>query len=348
MNLGHRSELRKPELRAIFPIIQRLLWTKWAAWQIFFNALERASPTWFIYLNIARPSKVHRCFLHLLFDSVMLMMATAMAFDGMETWNENVQAEARTVTQLFNELFTEKLDHLPFYLAFWAVIVGRCVQEVVKRIFFGYDVSMHRLVTTKPGQLETMMYWHELAEMGKWICIIGTVFSASATVAFCALRPQPRAAVCIRGFLIAVLWSHIVLPLLSALMTTIVLCQARNSRIFDGLLTVFPGIMDFLCVGVEHTDFLRWRVERIVTELEQMRMVYRAEFQKDLVTDRLDRPPNTPGQVPTNGEFGDDPYANLPVEDAMPGAAAMMLQDGRAPDGRYGDGEGGGNRLQER
>eukprot|EP00929_Paragymnodinium_shiwhaense_P028174 TRINITY_DN16395_c0_g1_i2.p1 TRINITY_DN16395_c0_g1~~TRINITY_DN16395_c0_g1_i2.p1 ORF type:complete len:312 (+),score=59.72 TRINITY_DN16395_c0_g1_i2:867-1802(+) len=250
-------------------------WTKWAAWQIFGNALERAMPNWAVFLNIARPTKSHRCLLHLLFDSLTMLLCCLML--AVETAKEDITADERSLWALFEEMATATLSVEPV-VAIFAVCVARLLRFACEKIFFSYEVSVHRLVTTKAGQLETMMYWHELAQMGKWICIVIIIFSTVGTVIFAALQPQPRAAYVVRTFIVATVLSHLLLPFADAAATTIVLCNARMTRVFDGLLTVFPGLMDFLSVGVVHPDFLRWRVDRMVTELEQMSMVYNSEF----------------------------------------------------------------------
>jgi hypothetical protein len=280
MALGHRCELKKPELRTIFPVVQRLIWTKWALWQIFLIALERASPTWWIYMNIARPAKTHRCVMHLLFDSTMLMASTFSLFvespDG-----ENIEATEVAVWTLFSNLLSTSWNVLPFMNAAIAVGCAYVLWFVVKYCFFAYKIGQDRVVLTPKGQETNMTLAHMLAESGKWLCIFGTFLFTMGTVALCALLPQPRACIVVRSYLLAIIYSHICLPIVEAIVVTVILSMARSGPVFDPLLTAYPSIMDFVSVGVEHPDFLRWRVERIVTEQEQLQLIYSAEWSKD-------------------------------------------------------------------
>lgn len=276
MPLGHRCELRRQEMRSIFPVVQRLIWTKWVLWQIYANSLERAMPTWYIFLNTARPSKANRCLLYFVCFAVMLLAST-MVLATEAPVNEELEAGTVPIWDLFLEILTIPWEPLPFVVSFVAVLCGHLVQSLCKKCFFFYEVAMHRLVTTKAGQQETMIYWHELAQMGKWVCIMIVCLCCVGTVVLCALVPQPRAAVAMRTFFLALLWCDLVIPMLVAAVVTMVLSTARRSKLFDGLLTAFPSLMDFQSVGVTNPDFLRWRVERFVTELEQMRLIYGAE-----------------------------------------------------------------------
>merc|ERR1719482_614525 len=105
MALGHKSELERGELRNLFPIIQRLLWTKWALWQIFVNALERAMPTWYIFVNNARPSKKNRCLLYCLMVTV-IMLFSCISLAGPAPVDEEYEAGSKPLWTLFGELLS--------------------------------------------------------------------------------------------------------------------------------------------------------------------------------------------------------------------------------------------------
>jgi hypothetical protein len=71
--LGNREELEHEDLRQIFPIIQRLLWTKWTTKELFLHCMMRAMPNVSLFFNRARPTKFQRCTVHLLFVAVALL-----------------------------------------------------------------------------------------------------------------------------------------------------------------------------------------------------------------------------------------------------------------------------------
>lgn len=58
--LGQKMELDKAELRTLFPVVQRLTWTKWTNIHLFYILWKRHHPIVRIFANVARPSKKHR------------------------------------------------------------------------------------------------------------------------------------------------------------------------------------------------------------------------------------------------------------------------------------------------
>lgn len=232
---------------------------------------------------------MHRCLLHLLFESLLLIASTPAIMMEAPV-SEVLEASDVPAWTLLIDLFASSWDVLPFMVAGFAAGVAHIVRWAIKKGFFAYEISNSRLVTTRSGQQETMMYFHELAEMGKYVCIVVMALSSLGTVALCALLPQPRACIVIRSYVIAVFYTHVGLPLVSAIACTFILCMARAGPTFDLLLTANPDIMDFVTVGVENPDFLRWRVERVVTEQEQLQLVYSGEWASDEL-DHLDMSP---------------------------------------------------------
>jgi hypothetical protein len=273
--LGHRAELRKEEFRGLFPVIQRLLWTKWSAGEIFLHALRKELPSQNVYLNIAKPSKYHRFLLHMLFVSTVLVGSSFMFLYKPSGIEEERQAVDMAVWMLAGEIFTMPWHMGTIQAVVLADIIGRFVKYCCRRVFFSYTLPANiPPSSTSEARKETLRYWHDLAETGKWVCIAGSFILVTATLALATLNPQLRAAAAARAFLIEQLWAHIVLPLLSATMVTLILCQARRKPTFDGFLSVFTGTMDFLTVGVQTPEFLAWRAQRIVSEEEMLLQVH--------------------------------------------------------------------------
>lgn len=121
-----------------------------------------------------------------------------------------------------------------------------------------------------------LRFWHEMQEVGYYVCACSTIACLVTSLILCALSPQPRAAGVCRALLLAICWSHCLLPLLSSLVQTVILHMGRTGSKADGLLTLFPTIMDFLHVGVrEDASFLTWRVQTIHAEENLLRKVHR-------------------------------------------------------------------------
>merc|ERR1719311_834444 len=78
--LGERAELDNEELRSVFPVIQRLNWTKWDGMEIWMHSFEMRMPLTFIFLNLARPSKAQRCLLYLSRIMAIFLICTVMMY----------------------------------------------------------------------------------------------------------------------------------------------------------------------------------------------------------------------------------------------------------------------------
>lgn len=272
--LGHRSELRKEELRNLFPVVQRLQWTKWSGGQIFYHALRRSAPSQRMFLNVYPSPKRCRCLMDIFTVSVVLL-CSMIALVEQAPVDEEVHAVDRAPWTLLSEVFSPPWENKTFIFAGVAAVLGRWVRLATRSVFFAYEVPMFRPPPQAlAARREQMRYWHDLAETGKWVCLIGAILCCGASLALCALSPQPRASMAFRIFFVAITVTHAVGPLVSASVCAFILTQARTSAMFDPLLSVIPGIMDFMSVGVVTPEFFAWRCQRIVSEEEMMAEVH--------------------------------------------------------------------------
>lgn len=120
------------------------------------------------------------------------------------------------------------------------------------------------------------MFWHRLADMGKFACLAAILMCVAGGLTFCSTSPQPRAAGVVRVFGLLWVWSHLLWPTLQAAARTFVLTSARKGAGMDGLLNVYSGLMSFPTVGVQTPEFLSWRIQKITQEEELLRLVYEA------------------------------------------------------------------------
>lgn len=273
--LGHRAECVKEELRVTFPIIQRMQWTYWPVWELLVHTLARDMPTFHMFMNICRPTKFQRCTLHLLFLSVALLGSTLMlAFEA--PVNEDLTALNIPFWELVGQVFTMPANGNMFWVAILADLVARWVQRLCEKVFFAYDLPHNRRPPmSENDRVSQLILWHQMADFGKWVCTLGTVVCVAGAVTLCAQFPQPRSASVVRALLLGQLWAYFCHPLLKGVGSLIILDVARSVAIFDGVLTIWPGIMDFISTGVHTPQFLAWRVEKIVSEMELMRRVHK-------------------------------------------------------------------------
>eukprot|EP00930_Biecheleria_cincta_P043965 TRINITY_DN30166_c0_g2_i1.p1 TRINITY_DN30166_c0_g2~~TRINITY_DN30166_c0_g2_i1.p1 ORF type:complete len:4212 (-),score=769.14 TRINITY_DN30166_c0_g2_i1:57-12692(-) len=272
--LGDVAELRKEELRNIFPVCQRLQWTKNPSWLIVLHCVMRELPIMRAYFNVVRPPKTHRVVMHI-FRVVLTMLGATACLSEPATVNEQIDATSRATWSLFEEAISMPLTGNTVLFALVGHFAGVLVLALIRRIFYAYQIPYNAQPTTSTeARRYQLRYWHELAEMGKWTCLVGMFMGIIAVSSLCVLMPQPRAGAVFQAFWLALFLGHWVLPLMVGIGSAIVLITARKQATFDGLLTVFPNFMDFSYIGVKTTEFLSWRAQRIIAEEELLLQVY--------------------------------------------------------------------------
>lgn len=260
----------------MFPVIQRLQWTKWDDMEIFAHCLMHAMPSQSIYLNKHLPSKYSRCLLHILaLASLMLGCTVMLSFKA--PVSEDIEALDRSAWALLEELFSMPFQMECLGVTLLAGLASWLVRLTCAWIFYSYRLSVeHEPPSTLEARRSHLRFWHELAEIGNLVCIIGIVLCLSGALTLCANAPQPRAVGVIRAYLLVVFWTHLGWPFIKASARTVVLSMARGGRSCDGLLNVYVGAMEFRHVGVQTPEFLSWRVQKMVQEEELLRLIYEA------------------------------------------------------------------------
>lgn len=272
--LGVEAELKREELRQVFPVIQRLLWTKNADWELCIQCIIREMPIMVAFENVARPSKTHRTIMHIFRVLVTLMAACGIVASEAPV-NEEIEATGRATWVLVEEAFTMPLTMQTVTFALIGHVAGVVAQSCILMIFYAYTIPYNVPPTTSvEARKFQLKYWHELAEMGKWTCLVGCAVCFCGTISACMLMPQPRAACVFQAFWLAVILGHWLVPTIKGLMIAYVLIASRRQTAFDGVLTVLPGLMDFQSLGVKTTEFMVWRHQRIVAEEELLIQVY--------------------------------------------------------------------------
>jgi hypothetical protein len=277
MELGHKAQLDKADLREVFPIIQLLEWTKWPTKEIFLRCFIRAHPLFGIFLNEARPTKTHRSLMFLLHQSTMLFLIALILLQiKLEGVNEEVDAARRTFPALFEEVgVISWVDPMIYVAAIVGEFTGQIFKWCIRQIFYNYKLQVHQSLTEGDVRKVQMAYWHALAETGGTVCTAWSVFCCIATFVLCCLYPQPRPARVLQSVLMCLAFSHIAWPGLRALGSTFVLTISRKNNKMDGILSLFPGLWEFSTVGVNTPEFLAWRAHRIVQEEQVLRRIHR-------------------------------------------------------------------------
>lgn len=277
MELGHRAQLDKEDLREVFPIIQVLEWTKWPTWEILLRCFIRAHPLFSVFTNEARPTKTHRGLMFLLHQSTLIFVITLVLLQiKLDGVNENVDAARRGFFTLWAEVGVIPWDDpLIYVIALVADFAGQSLKTCCRIVFYNYRLQIHQSLTEEDVRKVQMIYWHSLAETGGTVCTAWSVFCCIATFLLCCFYPQPRPARVLQSVLMGFIWSLLLWPFFRGLASMIVLDTARKNAKMDGILSLFPGIWNFNTVGVVTPEFLAWRVHRIVQEEQVLRRIHR-------------------------------------------------------------------------
>jgi len=272
--LGVEAELKREELRQIFPVIQRLLWTKNSGFELCMHCILREIPIMGAFANVARPSKTHRTILH-----IFSVLCTLMAATGVVAYeapiSEDIEATDRATWTLIEEAFTMPIAGNTLMFTLIGYAAGAFAKSTILSIFYAYKIPYNVPPTTSvEARKAQLRYWHELAEMGKWTCLVGSFMCFCGTISACMLMPQPRAAAAFQAFWLALILGHWLLPIIKGIICAEILISAREMTAYDGLLTVFPGLMDFASLGVKTTEFMVWRAQRMVAEEELLIQVF--------------------------------------------------------------------------
>eukprot|EP00746_Dinoflagellata_sp_MGD_P072751 gnl/MRDRNA2_/MRDRNA2_29512_c0_seq1.p1 gnl/MRDRNA2_/MRDRNA2_29512_c0~~gnl/MRDRNA2_/MRDRNA2_29512_c0_seq1.p1 ORF type:complete len:2188 (+),score=385.03 gnl/MRDRNA2_/MRDRNA2_29512_c0_seq1:314-6565(+) len=285
MELGHKAQLDKADLREVFPIIQLLEWTKWPSKEIFLRCFIRAHPFLSIFMNEARPTKTHRSLMFLLHQSTMVfVIALVLLQFKLEGWcnvgwcneKEQVDAARRGFFTLWKEVGEIPWEDEKIYVAaVVAEFTGQILKSCTRKVFYNYKLQVHQSLTEGDVRKVQMAYWHSLAETGGTVCTAWSVFCCIATFVLCCLYPQPRPARVLQSVLMGFGFSLIAWPALRGAGSTLVLHISRKNGKMDGILSLFPGIWEFSTVGVLTPEFLAWRAHRIVQEEQVLRRIHR-------------------------------------------------------------------------
>merc|ERR1719436_681973 len=109
----------------------------------------------------------------------------------------------KAVWVLALEIFTATFGLDTIWVVLVADIIGHVVKVFCRHIFFSYKLPPNVPPSRDPpARIETLRYWHDLAETGKWVCIAGSFILCVATLALAALSPQLRAGAVARAFLV--------------------------------------------------------------------------------------------------------------------------------------------------
>ncbi|CAD7923439.1 unnamed protein product [Amoebophrya sp. A120] len=280
--LGQKMQLDKEELRDLFPIVQRLQWTRWTPQGLYVILFLQRNHFVRIFENYARPSKAHR---ENLWETRLVIAAFIFSwavFGSHATLNEDVAASEEPLVDLLG---------LPFDMGFQGYfIVYIALADIVSSLLTSFfeDVFFHPYLDLKEFQLDEemrqqkMKYWHKVSATGDAFLTYLKISLTFLMFIFAAVTPAPRSAATVIMFLLYFGWLHVLRPAIHAGYVFTVLFMATKTETFDGYLSWYQNTMDFLYVGVSTAEFLAWRLHRIMKEAVILKQVHESEYAFEL------------------------------------------------------------------
>merc|ERR1712194_500193 len=161
--------------------------------------------------------------------------------------------------------------------------------KLVENWFFGHYLELNEFDMDEQERFSKLMEWHEKCSTGqKFTAAIIVVFS-TITLSLAAVFPQPRASLAVWLFILYLFWQNIVKPFIQAFFMVWLLRKSTKVDFFDGVLSYYPGFMDFLYTDVQTCEFLAWRLHRIVKEEVILKEVHESPFAGQQYRETLNR-----------------------------------------------------------
>merc|ERR1712194_58847 len=161
--------------------------------------------------------------------------------------------------------------------------------KLVENWFFGHYLELNEFDMDEQERFSKLMEWHEKCSTGqKFTAAIIVVFS-TITLSLAAVFPQPRASLAVWLFILYLFWQNIVKPFIQAFFMVWLLRKSTKVDFFDGVLSYYPGFMDFLYTDVQTCEFLAWRLHRIVKEEVILKEVHESPFAAQQYRETLSR-----------------------------------------------------------
>merc|ERR1719265_2548884 len=193
-----------------------------------------------VFLNKVQPTKAQRYSLYLVHVYCSFLICTILLYIPGPAGSDDVDAIRTHIGDLFSHLVTVPLDGTVIIFAILADLGSRAIRMQLKSGFFKFRLRPRQLMMDHEGQMAQMRYWHDLAITGSAVCVACFGLSWLVILTLCSIFPQPRVNRATQAFLVSLIWSHVVLPIIAASFTTLMLVMARKRPTVDGLPTLIP------------------------------------------------------------------------------------------------------------
>ncbi|CAD7935103.1 unnamed protein product [Amoebophrya sp. A25] len=280
--LGKKMELDKAELRDLFPIVQRLQWTKWNPIKLYGILFMQRNHFVRIFENYARPSKAHRENLWETRITIAAFVISWSVFGSHAQIEDRVSAVDLSHTRLLAMPFDLSFEGYYFLYLFLADLFSSLCINFLEDVFFLSRLELKEYQLDEEQRQAKMKHWHKISATGDAFLHYLKAFLTGLMFIFAAVTPAPRSAVAVLIFLLYLAWLHVLRPLTHALGVFLLLFLATKTERFDGYLSWYTHTMDFLYVSVSTAEFLAWRLHRMMKEAVIMKQVHESEYAFEL------------------------------------------------------------------
>lgn len=147
-----------------------------------------------------------------------------------------------------------------------ADLISSYLTNKMEDVFFTCRLELSEFQLDEVERQEKMKFWHKLSFTGVQLVRYVSYAMTALSLIFAWAMPQPRAALAVVLFVFYLIWLHGVRPVIQTVYYWSIFVSALKTDYFDGYFSYYPRRMDFLYVGVQTSEFLAWRLHRIMKE----------------------------------------------------------------------------------
>jgi hypothetical protein len=272
--LGEKEELDNQYLMRQFPVIQRLQFTKWPAGELFVYSCIRFQLVSRAFVNQMVPTKGQM--------SAMVGVYFACQYLLNLMWlsiyipNEDEPAMEKDLTDLAAMVYSQPLKPVVVVFAIVFEHVARLLRYLFHRHYFFHPNVNLNVLDDAQVKRDLVEDWHHQGNRALYNAATFTLIGLSTAAGVCALCPQRRAATVMQGILVTQLYGFVLYPLLAGWFLTSILLVAKTARVFDGLISYVPSLLDFEWQGVDRPEKLAKRLVQTEKESAILELLYHA------------------------------------------------------------------------
>jgi hypothetical protein len=272
--LGEKEELDNQYLMRQFPVIQRLHFTKWPFGKVFACSVVRFHPVLRAFVNQMVPTKGQMAAMVGVYFASQYCLNLIWLTIFIE--NEDEPAMEKDLTDLAAMVYGQRIRPVVVIFALVFEHAARLIRFLFQRRYFHHANVNLLVLDDAQVKRDLVEEWHHEGNKALYNAAVCTFIGLATAAGVCALCPQRRSATVMQGILITQIYGMVLLPLIAGFVLTACLMVAKSARVFDGLISYVPSILDFEWEGIDRPEALAKRLVQTEKETAILELLYHA------------------------------------------------------------------------